>query len=94
MEEIINNLDFTSYIIDENNTGVRIDKALASLNPSLSRTQIQLLIDEGYVTCNDKNVKASLKVFVNDEVKLYEKSFNTGFNRFYRTSGIRCCKKT
>jgi len=71
--ENINNLDFISYIVDEDNNGLRIDKALAKLNPSLSRTQIQTLIDEGYVTCNDKSVKASLKVFYNDEIKLYEK---------------------
>ena len=62
MEENINNLDFTSYEVNEDINGVRIDKALAKLNPSLSRTHIQTLIDEGYVTCNDKNVKASLKV--------------------------------
>lgn len=73
MEEVINNLDFTSYTIDDETNGIRIDKALAKLNPSLSRTQIQLLIDEGYVTCNDKNVKASLKVFIGDIIKLYEK---------------------
>ena len=76
MEEMINNLDFTSYVIDVNNNGLRIDKALANLNPSLSRTQIQLLIDEGYVTCNDKSVKASLKVFVGDIINLYEKNID------------------
>ena len=74
MEEMINNLDFTSYIVDEENNGLRIDKALAKLNSSLSRTQIQLLIDEGFVTCNDKSVKASLKVFIGDIINLYEKS--------------------
>ena len=74
MEEMINNLDFTSYEINEEINGTRIDKALAILNPSLSRTQIQSLIDEGYVTCNDKPVKASLKVFIGDTIQLYEKS--------------------
>ena len=54
MEEVNNNLDFISYIIDEDNNGLRIDKVLANLNSNLSRTQIQTLIDEGYVTCNDK----------------------------------------
>ena len=73
MEENINNLDFTSYEVNEEINGVRIDKALAKLNPSLSRTHIQTLIDEGYVTCNDKNVKASLKVFVGDIINLFEK---------------------
>ena len=46
MEEVINNLDFISYTVNEECSGVRIDKALAALNPSLSRTQIQTLIDE------------------------------------------------
>ena len=73
MEEVNNNLDFISYIIDEDNNGLRIDKVLANLNSNLSRTQIQTLIDEGYVTCNDKGVKASFKVFVGDNIKLYEK---------------------
>ncbi len=73
MEEVINNLDYISYDVDSEINGVRIDKALATLNPSLSRTQIQELILEGFVTCNDKNVKASLKVFVGDTIKLFEK---------------------
>ena len=58
MEEVINNLDFISYEIDDENSGIRIDKALANLNNELSRNQIQSLIDEGFVLCNDKNVKA------------------------------------
>ncbi len=73
MEEIINNLDYISYVIDDENSGIRIDKALAKLNENLSRNQIQSLIDEGFVLCNDKNVKASLKVYYGDEIKLYEK---------------------
>lgn len=73
MEEIINNLDYISYVIDDENSGIRIDKALAKLNENLSRNQIQSLIDEGFVLCNDKNVKASLKVYSGDEIKLYEK---------------------
>ena len=50
MEEVINNLDFISYTVNEECSGVRIDKALAALNPTLSRTQIQTLIDEGNFT--------------------------------------------
>ena len=73
MQEIISNLDYIEYEIDENYDGLRIDKALANLNPDLSRNQIQTLIDEGYIICNDKGVKASLKVYVGDKVRLYEK---------------------
>lgn len=73
MKEINNELDFIKYIVEEDNNGLRIDKVLANLNSNLSRTQIQSLIDEGFVLCNDKNVKASLKVFVGDEIKLFEK---------------------
>ena len=67
MQEIISNLDYIEYEIDENCDGLRIDKALANLNPNLSRNQIQTLIDEGFITCNDKGVKSSLKVFVGDK---------------------------
>ena len=73
MQEIISNLDYIEYEIDENYDGLRIDKALANLNPNLSRNQIQTLIDEGFITCNDKGVKSSLKVFVGDKIRLYEK---------------------
>ena len=73
MEEVINNFEYSSYTVNEENSGLRIDKALASLNPSLSRTQIQSLIDEGYVTCNNKNVKASLKVFEGDVINVVDK---------------------
>ena len=74
MEEVISNLDYIEYVIDENYSGLRIDKALASLNPILSRNQIQTLIDEGYITCNEKGVKASLKVYEGDIIHLYEKN--------------------
>ena len=73
MQEIISNLDYIEYEIDENYDGLRIDKALANLNPDLSRNQIQTLIDEGYIICNDKGVKASLKVYVGDKVRYMKK---------------------
>ena len=73
MQEIITNLDYLEYVVDENNNGLRIDKVLASLNPNLSRNQIQTLIDEGYITCNEKQTKSSLKVFAGDIIRLYEK---------------------
>ena len=46
MEEIISNLDYIEYVINEDYNGLRIDKALANLNPILSRNQIQTLIDD------------------------------------------------
>ena len=55
MKEVINSLDFIKYIVEEDNNGLRIDKVLANLNSNLSRTQIQSLIDEGFVLCNEKN---------------------------------------
>ena len=76
MKEAINNLDFIKYVVDESNNGLRIDKVLANLNSKLSRTQIQNLIDEEYVICNDKKVKASLKVFSGDTIILYEKEID------------------
>lgn len=43
-------------------TGDRIDKALATVYPDMSRAQWQRLIKEGAVTLDDEPVKAKLKV--------------------------------
>ena len=48
--------------------GVRIDKALAELQPDMSRSYIQKIIKEGNVTVNTKAVKANYKLEVGDTV--------------------------
>lgn len=48
--------------------GVRIDKALAELQPDMSRSYIQKIIKEGNVTVNAKAVKANYKLETGDTV--------------------------
>lgn len=48
--------------------GVRIDKALAELQPDMSRSYIQKIMKEGNVTVNTKAVKANYKLEVGDTV--------------------------
>ena len=58
------------YKIDESLDGLRLDKAIAMLVEDKSRTYLLSLIDEGNVLLNDKQVKASTKVKLNDEIKV------------------------
>ncbi len=59
-------------IIDETNSGIRIDKVLVSYIDK-SRTQIADLIKDGYVLVNGKTVKSNYKVELNDEIEVLEK---------------------
>ena len=59
-------------IIDETNSGIRIDKVLVSYIDK-SRTQIADLIKDGYVLVNGKTVKSNYKVELNDEIEILEK---------------------
>lgn len=59
-------------IIDETNSGIRIDKVLVSYIEK-SRTQIADLIKDGYVLVNGKTVKSNYKVELNDEIEVLEK---------------------
>lgn len=56
--------------IEENVAGERIDKALATLNDSWSRSQVSSWIDEGRLTVNGQSVKAKYKVKVGDVVEV------------------------
>jgi 23S rRNA pseudouridine1911/1915/1917 synthase len=48
--------------------GVRLDKFISGQVPALSRTQAQKLIEDGYVTVDDRIEKASYKLRVGDRV--------------------------
>lgn len=48
--------------------GNRLDKWIAEQDKTLSRTAIARLLEEGKITVNGKNVKASYVVKQNDEV--------------------------
>jgi len=54
--------------VDENNIGIRLDKFVADNIKDLSRVYVQELIEEGYVTVNDKNSKSSYKTCLDDEI--------------------------
>lgn len=56
------------FKISEDNVGLRLDKALANLLPSISRSKIQEYIDGGLVLVNSKQEKASFKLRLNDEI--------------------------
>lgn len=55
------------YIIKENK-GDRIDKVIGKLEPELSRVTIQRLITEGKILVNNKKIKSSYKVNLDDNI--------------------------
>lgn len=54
--------------INEELKGTRLDKALSDYLDGVSRSYLQKLIKEGYVTVNDRPEKASFKLNVQDRV--------------------------
>ena len=48
--------------------GVRLDKYIAQECPDLSRSYVQRLISEGYITVNDRAAKGSLKLNIGDKI--------------------------
>ena len=54
--------------VNEDQVGVRLDKFIADNVKELSRVYVQELIEEGYVTVNDKSSKSSYKTCLNDEI--------------------------
>jgi 23S rRNA pseudouridine1911/1915/1917 synthase len=57
-----------SFIADE--PGIRLDKYVCHQLAELSRTRIQKLIADGYITVNDQVVKAGLKLNIGDRLKV------------------------
>ncbi|MFQ5925572.1 MAG: RluA family pseudouridine synthase [Dehalococcoidia bacterium] len=49
-------------------TGIRLDKYIAQECPELSRSHVQKLISEGYITVNDRAAKGSLKLNTGDKI--------------------------
>ena len=54
------------FIVSEAQNGLRFDKLCVEILPELSRTRIQELIANGFITINDLEVKANTKVKIND----------------------------
>jgi 23S rRNA pseudouridine1911/1915/1917 synthase len=57
-----------NFIADK--PGVRLDKYACEKCPELSRTRIQKLITEGYITVNDQVAKAGLKLNIGDRLRV------------------------
>lgn len=58
------------YIINEEQEGLRLDKALSLFFKDKSRTYLAKLINEGLCFVNGKTAKSSLKLEVGDEVEI------------------------
>lgn len=59
-----------TYIVDEEKTNIRIDKAIGLIENTLSRVAIQRLLDEGNILVNGKTTKASYKTKLGDEITI------------------------
>ncbi len=59
-----------SWIVNKENTGVRIDKYISNTALDLTRSYIQKLIKDGHVYVNKQTVKSNYKVKENDCVSL------------------------
>ena len=57
-----------SLVADEQNA--RLDKYVCQKCPELSRTQVQKLIGDGYITVNDRVTRAGLKLNLGDRVNI------------------------
>lgn len=60
-----------TYIVSKQGHGMRLDRALATLGCTFSRTQIQRLIEDGDILVNDKEVKSSFKVKQEDVIVVF-----------------------
>ena len=59
------------FQITNEQSNQRLDKALSSLLEGFSRSHVATLIDDGHVTVNEKEGKASLKVKEGDEIVVF-----------------------
>lgn len=62
-----------NFEINEEETGIRIDKFLADANPDWSRSQIQDWIKNDLVLVNGKVIKSNYKLRLNDAISVTEK---------------------
>lgn len=60
------------FVVEEEQSGERIDKFLSETLPELSRSYIQKLIKDNQVTANEKAVKANYKLNAGDVLYLEE----------------------
>lgn len=60
------------YKIDLDTQNIRLDKVITILNPELSRSMIQKMLDDGNILVNGKQEKASYKTKLNDKIEVEE----------------------
>ena len=58
------------YTINEEFSGVRLDKAISQKDESISRAFVQRMIDEELILVNNKKAKSSYKLVVGDVVTI------------------------
>ncbi len=63
--------DIINLIIEDNNTGERIDKFLSDMLSSYSRSYIQKLISDGLVLVDNNNIKSNYKLQSGDKITVY-----------------------
>ena len=61
-----------TFVINEFQSGIRIDKFLSEEMADLSRSYIQKLIKDSHVLANDNPVKANYKLSENDTIYIDE----------------------
>lgn len=67
------------FLIDELNEGDRIDSYLAHLMHGISRSKIQKMIKEGFITVNNSSTKSSYVLKENDNVEIQEINFENEY---------------
>lgn len=60
------------YIINLDTQNIRLDKVITILNPELSRSMIQKMLEDGNILVNGKIEKASYKTKFNDKIQVEE----------------------
>ena len=60
------------YIINSETQNIRLDKVITILNPELSRSMIQKMLEDGNILVNGKKEKASYKTKINDKIGVEE----------------------
>ena len=65
------------FVVDELNSGNRLDAYIASIDESLSRMTVKKLIEDGKVFVNGNIAKSSYKVKINDVIELEEPEAKT-----------------
>ena len=58
------------YRIQSETQNIRLDKVITILNPELSRSMIQKMLEDGKILVNNKQEKASYKTKLEDNIQI------------------------